>query len=82
MLKKKKVCEDPETYRLFEDLPTLDPVYLGTVTAQRSHDDVWRWESALGGNCGSDTMERCITKVILCAQRSDLVKAIKKRGMR
>lgn len=80
MLKKKKISDKPLTYRMYEHLPTLSPIRLGEVIEVRP--DHWRWESRWGGGRGEGPLEYCINKIIRSAQRTDFIKAVKKRGMR
>ena len=81
MLKKKKVSNNPPTYRLFEHLPTLKPIFLGEVS-QVGPDQRCTWWSRWGANRGEGPMEHCINKVIIAASKSDFIRGVKKRGMR
>jgi hypothetical protein len=80
MLKKKKIADDPLTYRLFEVLPTLAPIWLGEIWELRP--EWWKWEARFGGSTGEGPLEAGINKIIQCAQRSDYIRGVKKRGMR
>lgn len=81
MIKKKKISDAPLTYQIFEDLPTLDPIPLGTVVYIR--DELWAWDSRWGANRGDNVPLEIAMKLIhTCAARSDFFRAVKKRGMR
>ena len=80
MLKKKKISDAPLTYRLYEVLPTLEPIRLGEIEEIRLEH--WRWTSRFGGNSGEGPLEFGINKIIVCAQRSECIQKVKKKGMR
>jgi hypothetical protein len=80
MLKKKKISAEPETYQLFEVLPTLDPIFLGLVTHKR--DELWQWESRWGFCRGEADCHTAINMVAIAASKTDYIRGVKKRGMR
>lgn len=80
MLQKKKICDKPLTYRLFEKLHTIDAIWLGDIVELRP--EWWKWTSRFGGSQGEAPIEVAITKVIKIASKSELIAAVKKRGMR
>lgn len=79
MLKKQKISNNPLTYQLFEKLHTLDPIYLGFVREIRP--ELWRWESAFGGNCGEGDITHALNMVTHCARSSDTAKKFKRKGI-
>jgi hypothetical protein len=81
MFRKRKIKDDPLTYKFFETLgPNQDPLYLGSMVEKR--DGIFRWESAFGASSGEGPPDVCMNHIQTCARESEALIVIKTMGMR
>lgn len=83
MFKKRLISDDPLTYKFFEQVPKLPPLYLGQITHVRDTAEglPWfRWESAFGACSGEGPDDVAINAIQTAAMKSMAVQDMKIKG--